>query len=252
MADNDMIGRVRKIFDFDPRTQDGLISITTWLLLVIYFLYIHLFIVAVDLQSYKPNYALYAFVLFVPAAVGLLVFSGDPIAHASNKEAKFFQSHFPDAYVAAKFKIDANLARLLWFKALDKVQGEGFVKKTYQRGYTCRLVYYSRRASIGFFVLASLTLALRISWRYFTEQEFRSAGWYGIWPAIGAEENWVGKIFYLAHTFALWIYLTCGHKPDASNPSGVWARWKEVNDRNRAWIDGKFNTLDDLKSFTSF
>lgn len=246
MAVTDTLERMKRFLDFDPKTQDGLVNITTWFIILIYFLYLHLFIVPIRISKFEENYALYLFVLFIPAAIGLLLFSGDSIAYAENNEARFFQAQFPDKYVAEKFKIDMPKARLLWFKAVDKLKDEERIKRTFQRGYTCRLVYYTRRAALAFFGVAIATLLLTSLWRYYSAPELH--GWREFSVAFLQETNLLGKLFYVAHVGGLWIYFSTFHRPRMKNPSGVWIRWKEINDRNKAWID-RFSTLKEFEQF---
>jgi hypothetical protein len=138
------------LLNFDARTKEGITNITVWLAMLVYFLFLNFFVVPVDVSGEKPNYIFYLFVLFVPTAVRLIFFSGDSISFRNNSEANFFQRQFPHKYIETKFGIDKPLAQYLWFKALDKKSKEGAARKTFEYGYTCRLVYYLRRLILGF------------------------------------------------------------------------------------------------------
>jgi len=234
--------------NFDAKTQDGITNITVWLAIIVYFLFINFFVAPINVPNEPSNYTLYLFVLFVPAAIKLIFFSGDPISHKVNAEAVFFQSQFPDAYVAEKFKIDKPLAQHLWFKALDKREKDGEIKRTYQYGYTCRLVYYIRRLMTAFAVVSILCLFGETAYKYYISY-WHWVGWAVIWSSFANLYNLKGKLFYLLHVAGISAYLSLANKTGAK-PTGVWARWKHINDRNKAWID-QFETLQDFKSFTS-
>jgi hypothetical protein len=81
------------------------------------------------------------------------------------------------------------------------------------------------------------------AWPYWT-------GFQAIWESFSQIYNLKGRLFYLLHVAAIPIYLSATNKPDNVKPTGVWARWKHINDRNKAWID-EFPTLAPFKSFVS-
>lgn len=237
------------LLNFDPKTQDGITNITVWLAILVYFLFINFFVVPISVPNEPANYTLYLFVLFVPAATKLIFFSGDPISHKQNPEATFFQAQFPDSYVAAKFKIEKPLAQHLWFKALDKRALDGEIKRTFQYGYTCRLVYYTRRLMGTFAILAVLFLLIDTGYIYWHVHHCW-AGFRAIWGSLSEIYNLKGRLFYLLHVGGIPIYLSVANKPKEQKPTGVWARWKHINDRNRAWIDD-FPTLEAFRSFVT-
>jgi hypothetical protein len=237
--------------NFDTKSQEGITNITIWLTILIYALYIHFFIVTVNLPQEKQNYAFYLFVLFVPAAMKLLLFSGDPLANTNGKEARFFQSQFPDAIVAKHLNIDPDSARYLWFKACDRRQAEedGAMLRTYQYGYTCRLVYYARRITAAFSILSITTLLFFSATSALGLRNAGNSTWYQLWWHAFLEiSNLSGKLFYMLHVLGLLAFLSFANRADANNPTGVWARWKEVNDRNKAWVK-QFQSAEELKAF---
>jgi hypothetical protein len=234
--------------NFDAKTQDGITNITVWLAILVYFLFINFFIVPVNVPNEPSNYSLYLFVLFVPAAIKLIFFSGDPISYKKNKEALFFQAQFPDAYIVERFKIEKSLAQNLWFTALDKRQAEGAVKRTYQYGYTCRLVYYTRRLMGAFAVLSGLYLLGDTAWIYLRSYHCW-IGYPAIWTSFATIYNLKGKILYLLHVGGISLYLFVANRT-GKEPTGVWGRWKHINDRNKAWVD-QFVTLEAFQSFVA-
>lgn len=231
----------------NPTTKSGLIAITTYLTMVIYVLYLHLFVVQISKDS--ANYLLYGLVLLVPV-VSTLLFGSDSIASASNSEATFFQSQFIDAYIAKKFGIDAAKARLVWFRALDRLKDEGFVRRTYQYGYTCRLIYYVKRVAKYFVLLSVLTILAESSYRFFVVPNPGVGTLRHFFDAVRLESNLLGKAVYLTHIIGLWGFLGFGNSADSKKPTGVWRRWVEINDRNRAWVDS-LPSLADLEAIAT-
>jgi hypothetical protein len=240
--------QAKSIITGNPKTKDGLIAITALLVMLFHLLYLHLF--AIGFSRDDTNSLIYLLVLLVPL-VSTLLFARDSIAFAHNAEAKFFQSQFPQKHLAAKFSIDDEQSAYLWFRMLDRVMDRPHIQRTYQYGYTCRLVYYSKRAALLFALVAAATLVGTVWYRWVKEIPPYVVGWDRFWEAIKAEPNLLGKAVYLAHLVLLWLYLRFANRPDTSNPTGVWARWKEVNARNRRWIDEEFSDIAILRAFVS-
>lgn len=246
-----IIGPMRELLsflDFDTKTQDGITNITVWLAILVYFLFVNFFVVPVNVPNQPADYMLYLFVLFVPAATKLIFFSGDPILHKGDGEASFFQSQFPDTYIAAKFNIERPLAQHLWFQALDGRKGDEEIKRTYQYGFTCRLVYYIRRLTLAFTFASVLWLTGETAYLY-RHMYHRWVGYAGIGPSFVAINDLKGKLFYLLNVLGIALYLRFANKT-GSRPTGVWARWKHINDRNKAWLD-QFSTLENFRSFVA-
>lgn len=238
---------ILSFLNFDPKTQSGITNITVWLAMLVYFLFINFFIVPVAVPNQPENYTFYLFVLFVPAATKLIFFSGDSISFRKNREAEFFQQQFPDKYIAQKYEIALPQAQHLWFKCLDKRAEDGEIKRTFQYGYTCRLVYYTRRLTFVFFCLSLVLLIGNAALNYFRVYG-QWMGWHAVWQSILSIANLKGKLFYLLHIGGISLYLRLANSTASKKPSGVWARWKHINDRNKAWID-RFATLKALSDY---
>lgn len=237
------------LLNFDARTKEGITNITVWMAMLVYFLFINFFIVPVNVSGEKPGYIFYLFVLFVPAAVRLIFFSGDSISHASNSEAEFFQAQFPDRYIEDKFKVNKALAQHLWFRALDKRLDEGEVQRTYEYGYTCRLVYYLRRLMRGF-ALVSCAVLIFSAARIYLSQGHGWRGFGALVSSFSAIPGFRGKSFYVLHLLLIFAYLTWANRPSESNPTGVWRQWRSINNRSRAWVD-QFKTFDEFQAFAN-
>lgn len=235
------------LLNFDARTKEGITNITVWMAMLVYFLFINFFVIPVHVSGEKPNYIFYLFVLFVPAAARLIFFSGDSISYSQSSEAKFFQAQFPDKAVADKFGIDRTLARHLWFRALDKRLKEGEVERTYSYGYTCRLVYYLRRL-MGCFSLVSLAIIFFSATRIYLAEGRCWHGWPDLLNSVLAIPNFRGRAFYLLHLFLIFAYLTWANRPRLDKPTGVWRQWKDINDRQKAWLS-QFSTLEQFRAF---
>jgi hypothetical protein len=238
------------IVNFDTKSQEGITNITIWFVLLVYFLFLHLFIVPILVSFEKDNYVLYAFLLFVPAATKLIFFSEDAIAYRTNADALFFQAQLPDKYIAEKYQIALPRARHLWFRAFDrrKDANEGEVLKTIQYGFTCRLVYHTKRISFFFLLLSTILFTASLGVRYLSVHGWTWFGWKPLLGTFTEIPNWPGKLLYIAHLLLTFCYLANWHNSDGEKPTGVWIRWREVNLRNKAWID-RFATVDELQAF---
>jgi hypothetical protein len=237
--------QAKSVFVANPRSKEGLIAVTTWFVMLIYVLYLHLFVVQLGRES--ANYLLYALVLIIPL-IGTFLFAGDSLAFGSSAEAKFFQKEFPDKHVAKKFGVEEAEARRLWFRALDRRLDDQLVKRTYQYGYTCRLFYYAKRAVFWFALLTSVTLAGTIMYRLCKVIPLNVVGQDRVWEAVKGEANLLGKVVYLVHLVGLFLFLKFSNRIDPRRPTGVWKRWREVNERNRKWVD-QFTDLAALRLF---
>jgi hypothetical protein len=76
----------------------------------------------------------------------------------------------------------------------------------------------------------------------FHQEHYAGMGFWNIYHSVAHIADIKGKILYLVHMATISVYLLATNRPNGAKPSGVWARWKHINDRNRAWID-QFETL---------
>jgi len=47
----------------------------------------------------------------------------------------------------------------------------------------------------------------------------------------------VARIAFPLLLLSLYLYLRVDNSPDEDNPTGVWLKWKEINDKLKAWWD---------------
>jgi hypothetical protein len=99
------------------------------------------------------------------------------------------------------------------------------------RGYECRAVYYIQWLSFWCFIVSMLALAVLacLSWLGHLDlssfYSFRNASLI------------VPRILFPVFLLGLWLYLGMTNKPEHDNPTGVWRKWKEINDILKAWWD---------------
>src|SRR5260370_34023017 len=236
--------------NFDPHTKTGIENITVWLAMLFYFLFLNFFVVPIAIPQQPENYALYLFVLFVPSATKLIFFSGDPILYRSNAEAKFFQKQLPDKHIAAKWSVPINKARDLWFKAYRRKESAE-ISITYEYGFTCRLIYYIWRLAAlsafiaGLFLFVQTAISYENIYHHWHSYDLKS-----LVASIKGIPNWKGKLFYFVHVSALAIYLKLANRPNSKSPTGVWAKWRDINDQHRGWID-EFDSFEAFKRFAT-
>jgi hypothetical protein len=264
--------------DFSVDTKSGIANITTWITMIMYLLYLHIFLLPLKLPNEKGSYLPYLFVAFVPQAVQLILFGGDSLAHARNKQSMFFQSCFPGVYLARKYSLPLSKGNLLWFAAFDQKIMTKNRERTYKYGYTCRLIYHLYYICM-FLIAASFGVILcHIAWEYF----------HGKVPLLGslamafkATSTPLMKAIYLGHLVLLAIFLRWSNRVTITAPNGgrlstanrlsylfsrealqkavdsqrvdfrvggVWVRWEEINGRNREWLELNAPDLATLES----
>jgi hypothetical protein len=238
-----------------------------------YLLFLHIFLLPLKLPDQPGTYLPYLFVAFVPQAVQLILFGGDTIAHSRNRRAIFFQSQFPARYVATVYGVDQAKANFLWFNVFDSKGLKHNRYRTYQYGFTCRLVYYLFYICMFLLLASLLVMGSEGFWQFFRNNDTfsNSLRW-----AMYANSAPNLKVIYLAHILALASYLRLANRIGlvvqetgkrvvwykrlmyffrrnafksaveshkiSFRPRGVWFRWEEINNRNKEWM--KLNTSD--------
>jgi hypothetical protein len=261
--------------DFSTETKSGITNIATWMTLVMYGLFLNFYLVPIAIPSGSNRQLLYLFLAFVPQAVKLILFGGDSIAHANNTRSLFFRSQFPAKFVEEHYSLESSQASYFWFKLFDSPENPDKGRTT-KYGYTCRLVYYLFYIACFFSLLSILFLGAEL-FQYLQQSPAVDPGerWYTHILRLGTTApDFSLKLLYLVHTALLSAYLgianmvrvkgTWHNRPEwyfwrprreqmlksssiTLEPRGVWFRWKEINDRNKAWVSEEYSDLEALK-----
>lgn len=223
---------------FSPKVQ---IKITSSILFcIMVFFLLHCFLIPLDLTKLDLNkmntlvdsHALALIILLVMP----ILFAGDPLQFADqNKvnDARFFQEQFPSRYVMNKFSINKAEAETYWFGIFNKWADTDHPKhemhkRTFEVGFTCRLIYFLKLWFLRFGVFSVIVLLVNVYLQRL-------------------QDYFLCQSMYIAIVWLAFVWIMTTHKPNTNNPTGVWSRWKQINDMHKVWIDNNASTLVKLK-----
>jgi hypothetical protein len=174
-------------------------------------------------------------VLAVHALVVLLS-ATDVLTYGNPKRNKFaaaFQRRLPSTHLSKVIEVDSDVGTRLWFDEFNKWADPEHPRcqdrnRTFQRGYACRFVYYLTSVSRSLFLLglAWLGVELILEWVFGTE-------------VVAVE----AKAVSLAVFFMVWLIVRLTNRVRESQPTGVWRRFDEINQRHCDWIDSNAERL---------
>ena len=188
-----------------------------------------------DLQTDVPK-ALLSFLVLV--AVDILLLTEDPLQHSrsdNNRHIRFFQAQFPRTYIQQRYDLPAPEARRRWLSVLRQWKSEAHPNHHYfvtslRARYACRTVFYLQRTLIWLSLLSFIALiALAVlSWGGVDLPRYYSLESGGLLAA---------RVIYPFILLGAYVYLRMSHRPDRESPSGVWLKWRVINDLLKAWWD---------------
>lgn len=220
----------------DPETRKGLLFLIGASIIALATLFCFAYVGSlpvvqtIALQLNLPKWV-YGIALLIVEYILFVVISSDDTLYYGNPEknrfTRAFQKDLPSKHLAAVLNVDIETAKQLWFDEFNKwgdVTHERHEdrQRTFQRGFSCRFVYY-------LWVVCRLLLALSVLW---LGVEAILVIWasYEI-PKLEAK---------LAIALLLIVFLTAlgfFNRTSNTNPTGVWRRFSEINKRHCAWID---------------
>lgn len=165
-----------------------------------------------------------------------LLFASDPLQFADrNKvnDAKFFQEQLPSRHIMNKFSLDEKKAVHYWFGIYNKWADPNHPlherhKRTSDIGFTCRLIYFLKWWLPIFGVVSVIALLVNFYLHKLQDYLFYQS-------------------MYIAAVWLAFVWITNTHKPNTDNPTGVWCRWKQINDMHKVWIDDNASTVEQLR-----
>jgi len=177
--------------------------------------------------------------LLALSAIDILLLSEDSLKYsrsASNRHITFFQAQFPRIHIQKRYNLPAPEARQRWLAVLRQWKDENHPNHFYfvtllRRRFECRTVFYLQRVLIWLSLLSFVALVI-----------LAVLSWWGALdlPHFYSLDNTgltVARIAFPIALFSLYVYLRMDNRPDRGNPTGVWLRWKEINDQLKAWWD---------------
>jgi len=176
----------------------------------------------------------------------------DPLQRSPSrkKPIRFFQNEFPSKYILGRCKrcvedesscpnyirADSYGHVRYWFNDIfhDKIEKEDAksVSNTFEKGYTCKLLYYSTWILGFLFILALITIVFHHVYLYFSDK-FR------------VELTALQILFPLVGIIMIILTKTL-NRSDENNPSGCWQAWREINRIHISWLQSHEDFLVNL------
>jgi len=222
----------------NPETKAGLRVLTVLGILGGVLLFVAYFvrpIAAVD-EAIKregvPDWPFYLGSAVLVFVLVIVLFSHDFLYHGdptTDKYVKAFQSNWPSKEVASLLGVDSEHASHLWFMEFNRWADESHGmhevwKKTLQRGYACRMVFYLLVVSKWAFVSAVAYLVVEAVLKLRLELEWARPG--GI----------AFRIMFVIGSGLVALALRYTNGVTASGPRGVWRRYNEINRMSCRWV----------------
>ena len=172
------------------------------------------------------------FSAMVAYLIGTVIMSQDILATTNLPAGNFFQGQYPSKEIMAKLQCGQPQADYLWFNLFNPWSESGHHRHmsyrfTFQRSYSCRLIFHARMSFVFFTMLASLTWV--ISWR----SQFENT--------LPAEIYSRGLLIFIALVI---IAILFGFNR-TGKPTGCWKRFEEINNINKAWLNEAVFKKDD-------
>lgn len=224
---------------FSAQTETGFRLRKGLLLGLLGIAFLLLYVIDYTFDNWQTDIPRLLLPLVALAVVDLLLLAEEPLQHpgsSSSRHASFFQSQFPRIYIQEEHRLPATEARQRWLSVLHQWKDENHPNHFYyatslRRRHECRAVYYLQWLSIRVFLLSVLALAVLacLTWC----GDLNLPRFYSLLnPGLTA-----ARIAFPLLLLGLYLYMRVNNRPDQDNPTGVWLRWKEINDVLKAWWD---------------
>lgn len=210
---------------------------------------LHIEVKLIDLQTLiqMPIIA-----LVILPLIHYLIIKPDPLQRSPSqrKSIRFFQNEFPSKYLlerCKKCREDEHSCRnyikpesythvRYWFNDIfhGEIERENprIVEDTFEKGYTCKLLYYLSWILSFLVALAIGTVVFHHVYLYiFDEFRVNVTALQILFPLVS------GGIIILIKIL---------NRADASRPSGCWQAWREVNRMNVSWLRSHEDSLVSL------
>ena len=154
---------------------------------------------------------------------------------AASRHVAFYRSQLVQAHIQERCGVSAQDARQRWLGELRQWKDEShpnhswFVALLLAR-YECRMVFYLQRLLLPLAALCFLALAVLAA------MDWGSAGLSPFYSFDNTGLTAARMVFPLL-LLGGYLYLRAGNVPDPDDPTGVWLRWREINDEIKAWWD---------------
>jgi hypothetical protein len=177
----------------------------------------------------------------------------DPLQWANWKfrSVRFYQLQFPSLYIRDRCQRcletvatcrnfmgpDSRDHTTYWFDGIWRpIIATGFrgnFERTFERGYTCKLVFGVQLAMVFFSALALITMSWKPLYRWVVQKP--------VFPSFESPH-----FLFVLVCFGMILLIRSLNTPDPGNPSGCWKAWREVNDGHKLWLRNNDNVLVDV------
>lgn len=244
MEKNPLASGLKILTPEDPRKRlELLLSVVTifvgYAYLYIYQNILHIKVALYDLYTLLEMPVIAAIVL---PLIYYLIIKADPLQRSPSqwKAIRFFQNEFPSRYILERckrcienentcpnyIKAESYTHIKYWFKDIfhGPIESEdpGSVKDTYEKGYTCKLVYYLSWILTVFSVLAMVLMLFQHLYLY-------------IFKTLKFDCTPLQILFPLG-CIGIVILIKTLNKADDKSPSGCWHAWREINRMHVSWL----------------
>ena len=228
----------------EPKERLESLLVLTTLLIGYYFLYVYqnMLHIKVKLISFQTLIQMPIMVLIIIPLIHYLIIKPDCLQRSpcKKKPIRFFQNEFPSKYLLERcercienetscpnyIKAQSYAHIRYWFNELfhGVIERENpkLVKDTYEKGYSCKLIYYLTWILAIFSGLGIVIILFYHLYLYFSGN-------------IKIELTAL-QIFYPLVCIVIIILIRALNRPDENRPSGYWQAWQEINRIHVSWL----------------
>lgn len=166
------------------------------------------------------------------------------------KSVRFFQLQFPSLYIKERcnrcvetpqtcrnyITPDSRDHTSYWLNhifPIVKRDRKEEAARTFEKGYTCKLIF-GLQVVLLFFVIVSV---LTVAWKPLLDLVLRKPVVVSVLPL---------QIIFILLCLGITGLLRALHSPNLKSPTGCWHAWREVNDALKLWMRNNEPTLVDL------
>jgi len=238
----------------DPRKRIEYLMIITLICIGYFYIYVYQNMIGIDVPfiGLESLIELPIIAIIVIPLVKLIIVKSDPLQRSSskNKTIRFFQKEFPSNYIFNRCQTcienentcinyinPGSYAHIsYWFRDLfhGKIERDDpmVIKETFEKGYTCKLVFYLSWVLLIFFILSLVTTGVHYIILYLTDNlVFALIAWQIIFPVL---------------CLSIWGLIKILNRPDEKNLSGCWQAWRQINGIHVSWLGSNESLLVDL------
>jgi len=239
----------------DPRSRMTILLDIAALASGYYFFYIYQDIFGLNIPKLNLKSLLtipLIYILILPL-IHYIIILPDPLQRSpsKNKMVRFFQNEFPSLFLLNRcarciedkttcrnyISKQSNAHVKYWFYDIShgpiEEENPDIINKTFEKGYTCKLMYNTYWILFAFSLFASLTMIVSFLIKSIISKKliFDLIPLQIISPIIG---------------FTILILICFLNKVDSEKPSGCWHAWREINRFHIIWLrkhEGFLNSL---------